>query len=299
MSVLRGSLLVLMTGLVFSFGGLAFRFTDDIGAWLYVVFRGLGALIVALLVLVGRHRNRSRELISEVRPRHLAIGGLIGSMSILFIVLLEHVTVAFILFIQTLAPLAAAWFSWLLLKERVSNAVLAATAVSMVGVAVMVSGALTNDIPVIGLLALGIPAIFGLYATLLRSTPTIDPQVPIFVAGLTMMIGGTIGAATTRGLGASLGDIAIALAAGAFLLGLPGIVLNRAATVVPAPETALLLMSEIIAAPIWVWIFVDETPGATTLIGGAIMFVAVMGLLAWRRNQAVLAGAARLPRRPL
>lgn len=299
MSVLRGSVLVLLTGLVFSFGGLAFRFTDDIGAWLYVVLRGLGALLVALAVLIARHRNRAREFVGEVQPRHVGIGGLIGSMSILFIVLLEHVTVAFILFLQTLAPLAAAWFSWLLLKERVSNAVLTATAVSMVGVAVMVSGALTSDIPAIGLLALGIPAIFGLYATLLRSAPMIDPQVPIFVGGLTMIIGGTIGAAVTTGFGASVKDMLIALAAGALLLGVPGIVLNKAATVVPSPETALLLMSEIIAAPIWVWVFVDETPGTSTLVGGAIMLVAVIGLMAWRRNQAVLAGAAKLTRRPL
>jgi len=299
MSALRGSLLILAAGLIFSFGGLAFRLTDDIGAWAYLLFRGLGALVVAAVVLSIRYRARYGELIAGVAPTHVALGALFGSMSVLFIVLLEHVTVAFVLFLQALAPLAAAWFSWLLLRERVSNAVLVATAVSIVGVGVMVSGTIRDDVSLVGVLALLIPGLFGLYATLLRSAPDVDPQVPILVGGLTMVIGGAVVALATGGLDVSGRDAVIGLLAGSLLLGFPVIMLNRGAVVVPAPETALLLVSEIIAAPVWVWLFADETPSATTLIGGSIMLMALVGLMLWRRNQAVLADAARVTRRPV
>jgi len=298
MSPLRGSLLVLAAGLVFSFGGLAFRATDDIGAWPYLVFRGIGAFVVAVIVLAVRHWSDPRRLVRSVQPSHLLIGALIGSMSILFIVLLEYVTVAFVLFLQTLAPLAAAWFSWWFLRERVSRAVLVATAVAMVGVGVMVSGTINSDISPVGVLAIAIPALFGLYATLLRKSPDIDPQVPVLIAGLTMVVAGVLASLVIGGFDVSTRDALIGLFAGSALLGAPVIVLNRGAVAVPAPETALLLMIEIIAAPVWVWLFADETPGATTLIGGAIMVVSVVGLLIWRRNQANLSGAARLHRRP-
>lgn len=290
---------MLTAGLIFSFGGLAFRLTDDISAWPYLFFRGTGALIVASAVLAIRHRSRFGDLIAAVQPTHLVLGALFGSMSIIFIVLLEHVTVAFVLFLQTLAPLTAAWFSWFLLRERVSNAVLAATVVSIVGVGVMVSGTINDEVSPVGILALLIPGLFGLYATLLRSVPDVDPQVPVLVGGLTMVVGGAAVTLATGGFDVSGRDALIGLVAGSVLLGMPVIMLNRGAVVVPAPETALLLISEIVAAPLWVWLFADETPGTTTLIGGAIMLIAIIGLLLWRRNQAVLAGAARLSRRPV
>lgn len=299
MSALRGSILVLTAGLVFSFGGLAFRLTDDIDAWPYLVFRGIGAVAVAVVVLVARHRSQLGSLARSVRGQHVALGVLFGSMSILFIVLLEFVTVAFVLFLQTLAPLAAAWFSWLMLRERVSRAVLTATAVAMVGVAIMVSGTFAEDISPVGMLALAIPVLFGLYATLLRGAPDVDPQVPIFIGGSTMVVIGFAAAMLTGGFEASGRDALIGLFAGSVLLGAPVIMLNRGGVVVPAPETALLLMSEIIAAPLWVWLFADETPGITTLVGGALMIAAVVGLLLWRRSQTTLAGSARLHRRPV
>ena len=47
---------------------------------------------------------------------------------------------------------------------------------------------------------------------------------------------------------------------------------------VPAGEVALLAQSEIVLAPIWVWVFVDEVPRNPTLLGGAIVLTAVFGL---------------------
>ena len=125
-------------------GGLAFRLTDDADAWQYVIFRGLGAFVATTVMLGWRHRGRMRELVRTSEPGHYIAGLLLGAMSTLFIVALEHASVAFVLFLQTLAPLTAAYFSWLLLGERVSRAVLIATAVSLVGVGIMMSATLTE-----------------------------------------------------------------------------------------------------------------------------------------------------------
>ena len=43
-------------------------------------------------------------------------------------------------------------------------------------------------------------------------------------------------------------------------------------------DISLLLISEIVAAPLWVWIWVDETPRTETLIGGAVCLISVVWL---------------------
>jgi len=278
-----------MAGVVFSLGGLAFRLTDDVDAWQYVIYRGLGTFGATTIMLGWRYRGRTRSLVSSIEPSHYVAGLLLGAMSTIFIVALEHASVAFVLFLQTLAPLTAAYFSWIFLRERVSRAVLLATAVSLVGVAIMVSATFTDTIEPLGAIAALIPIFFGLYATLIRRTEQIDPQVPIWIAGFCLVLTGLIGALIVSDLNVSARDAIIGLIAGSLLLAVPGSFFNMGARVVPAPETALLLMAEIVLAPVWVWIVVDERPEATTLIGGSVILGAVFGMLFWRRSQAAYA----------
>jgi len=282
----QGALIILVTGAIFSFGGLAFRLTDDISAWQYLIFRGIGAMAVAAVVLAYRFRGRFNDLATSVEVSHVVAGVLLGTISAIFIIALEFTTVAFILFLQALAPITAAYFSWILLRERVSSAAIIATVVSIVGVGIMVSGTVTDDVRPASLLALAIPIIFGLYATLIRRATTIDPLVPIAIGGLLLAVVGLLAVAAFEDFDVSLNDAAIGIFAGSALLAIPLSIFNLAQRVVPASESALLLMSEVVLAPLWVWIFVDETPPSTTLIGGAIIFVAVVSLIVWRRNQA-------------
>ena len=46
---------------------------------------------------------------------------------------------------------------------------------------------------------------------------------------------------------------------------------------VPAAEVPLLALTEVVLAPLWVWFWVDETPGRLTLLGGAVVLAAVLG----------------------
>ena len=168
LSHVQGSFIILLTGIFFSFGGLAFR-SVEIGSWEYLFFRGLGMGGVAFGVLAFRYRGRFADLTSKLEPGHFYAGLLLGMMNTLFIVSLSFASVAFVLILQTIAPLAAAYFSWLILSERPSTSVLIATAVSVVGVVVMVGGSIAEDLSPYGLIAAIIPIGFGLYTTLIRS----------------------------------------------------------------------------------------------------------------------------------
>ena len=47
--------------------------------------------------------------------------------------------------------------------------------------------------------------------------------------------------------------------------------------VVPAGELALLSMSEVVLAPLWVWLFLSETVSLFTLVGGVLLLAALSG----------------------
>ncbi len=46
---------------------------------------------------------------------------------------------------------------------------------------------------------------------------------------------------------------------------------------VPAAQVSLLALSEMVLAPIWVWLAVDEAPAMLTLAGGGVVLAAVIG----------------------
>lgn len=287
----QGSILVVLSGAILSFGGLAFRLTDDVDPWEYLVARGAG-LIGAMVVLFAWRASRNatpgiREVFGSVRPIHVAIGLVLCSTNVLFIVLLDVTTVAFVLFTQSLGPLAAAWFSWWLYREGVSVRTLVATGVSVLGVLVMVAGTLTEDVNPWALLALALPTLFGLYAALYRGADDVSPFFPIMVTGACLILGGFAVVMVSGGFDLSVRDAAIGFFAGSVLLAVPLVGVNSALRVVPAPMAALLIMTEVVLAPVWVWIFVDERPPPTTLVGGAVILAAVVWLAAAQSRDAV------------
>ena len=88
----------------------------------------------------------------------------------------------------------------------------------------------------------------------------------------------------TVGLLMSGGDIVVpwydaALCAiwGAALTGGGYLVLLYATRHVSGAETTFLMMVEIVLAPVWVWLAYGEVPRWSTLVGGAIILVAVTG----------------------
>jgi len=72
-------------------------------------------------------------------------------------------------------------------------------------------------------------------------------------------------------------DLVLSLILGAGQIGLQYIMITISARVVPAAEIALIMLLEVVLAPLWVWIGVGETPGAMTLAGGGIVVAAVLG----------------------
>jgi drug/metabolite transporter (DMT)-like permease len=103
-------------------------------------------------------------------------------------------------------------------------------------------------------------------------------------AGLSAFLaGGLVGSLAVSGH-----DLLLSMLLGCAQVGAGFLLITLGTRSVPAGEVALLAQSEIVLAPIWVWVFVDEVPGQLTLLGGAIVLAAVFGsaLVQLRRESA-------------
>lgn len=270
--------MVLGAGVMFSFGSLFFRATNTLDAWQYLTFRGYGAFVVVLPVLWFQNRGDLGAIARRVEVRHVLAGLILGAMMIAFIVSLTYTDTAFILLFQAAGPISAAAFSWVLLGERMSRDARIAAAGAVLGVVIMVSGGVDAGMGWAILIVLIIPGGIGLYGTLVRSAATIDPLAPVVIAGFMVGSVGLVVSLMGPGFDVAARDVAIAVLAGVALIALPLPFFNHAQKVVPAPEATLLLMSEIVLGPFWVWLVYTEEPTGATLVGGAVMLAAVVWL---------------------
>ena len=58
-----------------------------------------------------------------------------------------------------------------------------------------------------------------------------------------------------------------------------------------APEVGMFYLLETILAPIWVWLVFAETPTTQTLLGGAILILALIGHSLWQMRSRALRAA--------
>ncbi len=274
---LWGVALVSGAGVIFSFTALFFRATEQASDWQFLFYRGISATF-SLSVLVYLRRNSRPVKRSAVNARSLLAGVLLAAMSMLFILSLARTTVATAIFLQSAAPFSGAFFGWLLLRERVEARTWVAMAAAVVGVAIMVGAGLEAGSSTGVLMAALLPVIFGLYNVLIKTARESDPLVPALVGSIVLALGSAVMAATNGGIPVSLRDALLGLAAGGVLLagGLP--MLNLGHLSVPTAQVSLLLLTEVVLAPLWVWIWPGEKPAAGILIGGAIVLSAVVAL---------------------
>jgi DME family drug/metabolite transporter len=274
----QGALMVAGSGVIFSFTAIAYRAVDEATDFQFLAYRG-GSTTLAMLALVLLRRRSRPVPFRGTTPRTVLAGLVLAATSMLYILALGRTSAATTLFLLAAAPIFAAIFGWILLREHVRRPTIIAICITALGVTVMVGTGLDAGSGVGVLLAAMIPVLVGLYNVLLRSEGQADPVVPALIAGVFLASSSAVIALTQGGLVISWRDAGLACITGGFALGVGLPLFNLGHRSVAAARVSLLLMTEVVLAPLWVWIWPGETPRVGTLIGGAIVLAAVVWLV--------------------
>lgn len=280
----QGSLVILACGVMFSFGPLTFRALQEADAWQYLFFRNVSAAGVSALIILGARRNPWRAAKAAGRQQWFA-GFLMAAMFTLYVVALSRVTAAFVLLMQCTSPFYAALFARIFLKEPVGRATMVAMVVSAGGVMVMVGGNLAAGDGLGIALSAGLSVALGAYSVLIRSSPAQDPGVPTLIGGSVAAIIALVVTGAGPGVVVPASDMLMGFVGGGLLIGLATPFWNYAHRFVPPADVSLLLISEVVAAPLWLWLWMNETPSSSTLVGGGICLVAVLWVTAWAARE--------------
>jgi drug/metabolite transporter (DMT)-like permease len=274
----QGAALVAGSGVVFSFTAIAFEGVEDASDFQFLTYRGLSTTM-AMVLLIGARRNGRPVSFHGVTGTTWLAGGVLAATSMLYILALARTSAATTLFLLAAAPVSAAVLGWILLRERVERSTLVALAITAVGVTITVGAGLEVG-STLGLLFAGsIPVTVGLYSVLTRSMPGIDPVVPTLMAGGFLASGAAVAVLIEGdGLAVSWRDALMACIAGGFALGVGLPMFNLGHRSVAAARVPLLLMTEVVLGPLWVWIWPGRTPSVTTLVGGAVILGSVIWL---------------------
>ncbi len=274
----QGAILVAGSGVAFSVTAIAFRGVERASDFQFLTYRGLSTALVMVLLIIVRRSGRPVSF-AGVSWRTWAAALVLAVTSMLYILALSRTSAATTLFLLAAAPVFAAIIGWVLLRERVEQSTLIAIGITAVGVTIMVGAGLDAGSALGLFFAALIPVLVGLYSVIQRSVARVDPVIPTLIAAVFLTLGSGVIALSDSGLGVSGRDLTMAVISGGFAMGLGLPLFNLGHRSVAAARIPLLIMTEVVLAPLWVWIWPGETPDAGTLIGGAVIMSAVAWLM--------------------
>lgn len=274
-----GVVLVFLSALMWSLGGAIARFIEQPDSWAIVFWRSFWAAAFLLAFMAWRDGMRGTlRLFREMGIPGLLVAICFATASTSFVVALSYTTVANILLMQAGVPLLAALFAWMLFRERVATATWVAIFAVISGVAIMVSESLDGAVSPIGDgLALLIAVAFSIATVITRRFAHVR-MTPATCLGT--LIAATFAASQASMFLVTPRDMGFLFAFGALNLGLGLACFATGARLIPAAIAALIGTFEVLLGPIWVWLIHAEVPSTRTIVGGAVIFAALLVHLA-------------------
>ena len=266
-------LLMVAGSVAISFGGLVQRNIEIADPWQINVYRSLGMLIAAGIIIGLRHRGNLFDTLTGIGRLGLLGGVLLSIAGIAFVQALTHTTVANALFILGSIPFFAALFARLILGERLRRATLITMIVAAMGLGIMVLKGISVGSGFGNLMALLTAVSFAAYAIIVRYKRQVE-MIPVILLSSAIII--VISLLVAKGdIAIPLNDILLCLFWGGCLSGFVNWMFIIASRHLATAEVTLIMLLEFALGPIWVWWFIGETPTAWTIFGGGLIIIAV------------------------
>ena len=268
-----GYLLLLFGGFCLSWGGFIIRSFEEASVWQILLLRSIFFMLALIVFLLLTYKKNTIKIIKDAGFPAL-LGGLVMSLSfIAFVVSMSNTSVANVVFIISTQTMFLAIFGYFYLKEKVSLISFISIVLAMSGIAVMVGDSLSSGSFFGNIVALAIPINFSILVMIIRKNKNLDMVPAIFYSGIFSIIYGLI---LSESFVFTSHDILMGFFLGVPQLAFGFICITIGSRSTPSTTIGLLMLTETIFGPIWVWLFLNEIPPVSVFIGGVIIILAII-----------------------
>lgn len=237
--------------------------------WTLLFWRCLLTGIMQSIFLVVLYRGQFVQSFRNTGRPGLFSAVIVAIGSLFFVNSLKYTAAANTLIILAAAPLFSSLLSWLFLRERIARRTWIAIFICFAGILLIFSGSLSSGLLLGDLLALGATLTWASNIVILRSSKTVN-MVPANLLGNLLVIPVAL-LAGAQPFAVAAPDMVYLLLLGGLVLPVSFTMITQGPRYLPAPEVSLILLVETIFGPIWVWLVLNESPHATTLLAGMLI----------------------------
>ena len=271
-----GSILVLLGAVCLSFGGIIVKSFEGANLWQILFWRQFFfIIIIALYLFITYKKNFFITFYKSGVPGIIA-GLFLGFGFSSYVFAMYYTTVANTLFIITTETIFLAFFGYIFLKEKINLVTFIAISLGMSGVLLIVGSSLstqTSEQFFGNIVAFVMPISFAVLIIIVRKYPKTDMVPAQFTAGVMAAL---IGFLVAGKLSVSPHDLFLGFVAGAFQIGFGFILITIGSQTTPAAVVGVLMLTEAVLGPIWAWLFINEIPPISVIIGGGIIIFAIL-----------------------
>jgi|TARA_B110000211_G_scaffold234924_1_gene307452 DME family drug/metabolite transporter len=268
-----GYILCLIGAFFLSWGGLLIRKWDGDDIWQILFWRALFFTFSLIFFLYSIYKKKVLLTIKKS-----GVPGVLGGVGMAigftaYIFAMRETTVANVLFIISTQTLWLAIFGYFFLKENISLKTFFSIILAIIGIVVMIGGSLGAGSLAGNLAAVLVPINFAFLVLLIRKFPNLELVSALFYGGVIIIFTSFF---MTESILISKHNLLLGFLLGTFQHACGFICIVIGAKSTPAVVVGLLMLTEALLGPFWVWIFLNEIPAMSVFIGGSIVIIAVI-----------------------
>jgi len=271
-----GSILVLLGAIFLSFGGIIVKSFEGANLWQILFWRQFFFIIIVTIYLLVVYKKNFLNTFYKSGLPGLIAGVFLGVGFASYVFAMYHTTVANTLFIITTETIFLAFFGYIFLKEKINFITFISILLGMSGVLLIVGSSLsiqTSEQFFGNIIAFIMPISFAVLVIIVRKYPGVDMVPAQFIAGV---VAAFIGYLVAGKLLVSPHDLFLGFLAGTFQIGFGFILITIGSQTTAAAVVGVMMLTEAVLGPIWAWLFINEIPPMSVIIGGGIIIFAIL-----------------------
>ena len=272
LSKIPGPFLVFLGAISLSFGGLIVKSFEGATLWQILFWRQFFFIFIVSIFLIATYKKEIFKALYKSGIPGLFGGLVLGIGFSSYVFAMYNTTVANTNFIIQTQVIFLALFGYLFLKEKITKMTLASIIFAISGILLILGNSLSPGQMSGNIVAFIMPISFAVLILIVRKYPNVD-MIPLqLIAGFIAMFIGYI--ASTK-ITISAHDLFLSFLAGFFQIGFGFILITIGARNTPSAMVGIIMLTEAVFGPLWAWLFVNENPHFSVLLGGSIIILAV------------------------